>query len=63
MVKGTAAKGKKAKGKLVFRCRRCGRASFHKKKRVCAYCGYGKTAKMRKYSWQKKSRPWGKPKR
>ncbi len=55
MVKGTPSLGKRGKAKLHFRCRRCGNASFHKKKGVCSYCGYGKTSKIRKYSWQKKS--------
>lgn len=54
--KGTAAKGKNAKAKLHYRCRRCGQATYHKKKRICSSCGYGRTSKMRKYAWQKKKR-------
>ena len=34
------------------RCRRCGRVAFKRNTRQCAACGYGKTAKIRKYSWQ-----------
>jgi len=54
MTKGTPSMGKKAKGTSHMRCRRCGRASFHKSKKVCSHCGYGKSSRMRKYSWQKK---------
>jgi len=55
MSKGTASQGLKGKAKLHIRCRRCGRASYHKKKGICSHCGYGNSAKLRKYSWQKKT--------
>ena len=55
MGKGTPSKGKKGKAKQHYRCRRCGRSSFHKKKSICSNCGYGKSKKIRSYSWQKKS--------
>lgn len=55
MVKGTPSQGKKGKAKLHIRCRRCGRASYHKKKRVCSHCGYGKSTKLRRYNWNKKT--------
>ena len=55
MVKGTASQGLKGKAKLHMRCRRCGNSSYHKKKGICSYCGYGKTKKLRKYAWQNKS--------
>ncbi|MEK6952249.1 MAG: 50S ribosomal protein L37e [Nanoarchaeota archaeon] len=54
MTKGTPSKGLKARAKLHFPCRRCGNPTFHKKKGVCSYCGYGKTKRIRKYAWQKK---------
>jgi len=54
MTKGTPSQGKKASKKLHIRCRRCGKPSYHSKKRVCSSCGYGATATLRKYSWQKK---------
>ncbi len=54
MVKGTPSMGKKGRRKLTTRCRRCGKASYHKKKKQCSSCGYGKTSKLRKYKWQKK---------
>ncbi|RLG45675.1 MAG: 50S ribosomal protein L37e [Thermoproteota archaeon] len=47
--------GKKSKGKTHIVCRRCGRRSFHVRKKVCASCGYGKTSKWRRYKWQNKS--------
>ncbi|QQG39088.1 MAG: 50S ribosomal protein L37e [Candidatus Woesearchaeota archaeon] len=53
MTKGASSHGKKMHP-LHFRCRRCGHKSYHKKTGECSYCGYGKSAKMRSYSWQKK---------
>jgi len=53
MSKGTPSMGRKS-GKITnLRCRRCGRRSYHKTKKVCSHCGYGKTAKIRKYNWMK----------
>jgi len=45
--------GKKSGKDVHIRCRRCGRASYHKIDGICSSCGYGKTAKLRKYTWQK----------
>lgn len=33
-------------------CRRCGNKAYHVKKGECASCGFGKSKKMRSYSWQ-----------
>lgn len=52
MSKGTASYGKR-NTKTHIRCRRCGRHSYHAAHRVCASCGYGKTAGIRKYNWAK----------
>jgi len=52
MSKGTAARGKHSKGKSHIRCRRCGKPTYHVRKKKCSSCGYGKTAKTRKYNWQ-----------
>ncbi len=53
MTKGTAAMGHKSgKRNLVQRCRRCGKRSYHVRSKKCASCGYGATAKLRKYNWQ-----------
>lgn len=38
----------------VQRCRRCGRRSYHVRHSACSSCGYGKSAKLRKYNWNKK---------
>ncbi|MBT4823798.1 50S ribosomal protein L37e [Candidatus Woesearchaeota archaeon] len=54
MGKGTASQGKKSKGKTHIMCRRCGERTYHKSKKVCSACGYGNSAKRRKYTWQKK---------
>lgn len=51
MTKGTPSMGRK--NKISHRrCRRCGRVAFKVNTRECAACGYGKSAKMRRYSWQ-----------
>ena len=34
-------------------CRRCGSKSYHVSRKICSSCGYGKTATLRKYAWQK----------
>ncbi|HKZ60229.1 MAG TPA: 50S ribosomal protein L37e [Candidatus Thermoplasmatota archaeon] len=52
MGKGTPAKGKRQKP-THMPCRRCGRRSYHKQRRVCAACGFGQTAKLRHYKWSK----------
>ena len=55
MTKGTASMGQKSRGRnLVQRCRRCGKRSYHVRNKKCASCGYGDTAKLRKYNWQTK---------
>lgn len=54
MVKGTPSMGKKSGGKLHIMCRRCGERSFHMKTAECASCGYGKSARLRKYSYVRK---------
>ena len=51
-MKGTFSMGKKSRGHTHIPCRRCGHTSYHKSHHVCAKCGYGKTSKIRKYSWQ-----------
>jgi len=62
MTKGTASHGKKGRYTLHIRCRRCGKVSYHKKKKICSYCGYGRATRMRKYNWSKKNTLWGKKK-
>ncbi|HIH25829.1 50S ribosomal protein L37e [Candidatus Woesearchaeota archaeon] len=55
MTKGTASMGKKSRrSTLVQRCRRCGSRSYHVRNKKCASCGYGATAKIRRYNWQTK---------
>jgi len=52
MGKGTPAR---AGGKIVhFRCRRCGKHSYHRQKRVCSSCGFGATSTLRRYDWAKR---------
>jgi len=51
MAKGTPSMGKKNK-KLHIHCRRCGKKSYHIKKKVCSACGFGKSKRIKKFSWQ-----------
>jgi len=51
MAKGTPSMGKKSGKKNFIRCPRCGRKSFHVRKKKCSSCGYGKSKRLRKYSW------------
>ncbi|MBU0981017.1 MAG: 50S ribosomal protein L37e [Nanoarchaeota archaeon] len=53
-MKGTPSMGKKSGKKTHIVCRRCGKRTYHCRKKRCSSCGFGKTAKMRKYNWQKK---------
>jgi large subunit ribosomal protein L37e len=51
---GTPSKGKRQK-KTHVKCRRCGEKSYHKTKKRCSNCGFGKSSKQRSYSWENKS--------
>ncbi|HIP66623.1 MAG TPA: 50S ribosomal protein L37e [Candidatus Nanopusillus sp.] len=58
MSDGTAAKGKRNKRNHII-CRRCGRRSFNPDKGYCSHCGFGRSSKMRQYSWSYKAkRKW-----
>ncbi|MBT5740122.1 50S ribosomal protein L37e [Candidatus Woesearchaeota archaeon] len=54
MSKGTASMGKRSGKSTHFKCRRCGELAYHKKKKKCASCGYGKTSRLRIFNWNKK---------
>ena len=51
---GSPSMGKRNK-RTHGRCRRCGGRAFHLRDGVCASCGFGRTKKMRSYSWQNKT--------
>ena len=51
---GTPSQGKK-NTTTHTKCRRCGEASYHTKKKICSSCGFGTSAKRRDYSWQGKT--------
>jgi len=53
---GTGSQGLKGKNKNAINCRRCGRRSYHMSKKTCSACGFGKSARVRGYAWQKKGR-------
>ena len=50
-MKGTPSMGKRSKGKTHIRCRRCGRHAYNVAKGYCAACGFGRSKRIRKYSW------------
>nr|MCK4930004.1 50S ribosomal protein L37e [Nanoarchaeota archaeon] len=54
MTKGTPSMGKKSGKKTHIRCRRCGKRTYHVRKKRCSSCGYGKSSRLRKYNWRKK---------
>jgi large subunit ribosomal protein L37e len=55
MTKGTPHFGKSGKHTHIV-CRRCGRRAYHVRKKVCAKCGFGASAKTRRYTWLKDKR-------
>lgn len=57
MGKGTPSKGKKNKAASHKTCRRCGNHSYHRRKKFCASCGFGKSAKLRQYARRNRTRP------
>jgi len=50
-VKGTPSMGNRSKGRTHIRCRRCGRHSYNVAKGYCAACGFGRSRRLRRYSW------------
>ncbi len=50
-MKGTPSMGKHGRSKSHIRCRRCGRHAFNVAKGYCAACGFGRSKRIRKYSW------------
>lgn len=50
----TASMGRKSGKKNMIYCRRCGGRTYHMTKKTCSSCGFGKSAKLRKYNWAKK---------
>ncbi|MCS7110979.1 MAG: 50S ribosomal protein L37e [Ignisphaera sp.] len=53
-MKGTPSMGKRGRNVTHIKCRRCGRVAYNVAKGYCAACGYGRSSKMRRYSWQNK---------
>jgi len=54
MTKGTPSMGKKSGKKNSIVCRRCGKRTYNIRKKRCSSCGYGRSAKLRSFAWQKK---------
>ncbi|MFA5176270.1 MAG: 50S ribosomal protein L37e [Candidatus Nanoarchaeia archaeon] len=56
---GTPSMGRKSgKRRLVTRCRRCGKRSYHVRHKKCSSCGFGRSAKLRGYNWQKPNKKY-----
>ncbi|MEA3399314.1 MAG: 50S ribosomal protein L37e [Patescibacteria group bacterium] len=53
---GTASMGRKSGKKTHIPCRRCGKRAYHVQKKECASCGFGKSKKLRLFSWMKKKK-------
>ncbi|OYT54392.1 MAG: 50S ribosomal protein L37e [Candidatus Altiarchaeales archaeon ex4484_2] len=47
MTKGTPSMGKRGKKHTHIRCTRCGKDSFHRRKKICASCGYGRSSRLK----------------
>jgi len=56
MAKGTPSMGRKSGKKSHIICRRCGSHSYHVSRKICSSCGYGKSKRLRSYTWQKIAR-------
>ncbi|MEW6063382.1 MAG: 50S ribosomal protein L37e [Nanoarchaeota archaeon] len=54
MTKGTSSMGEKSGKKHPIRCRRCGRRTYHIRKKKCSSCGYGKTSRLRRYKGKRR---------
>jgi large subunit ribosomal protein L37e len=54
-MKGTPSMGKRNKTVHVL-CRRCGRRSFHPRKRRCSSCGFGLSASRYDHSWARRQK-------
>jgi len=53
MTKGTPSMGKHNKISHI-RCRRCGRHSYHIRKKKCGACGFGASKKLYDMAWKTK---------
>ncbi len=54
MSKGTPSFGKRQRKSHVV-CRRCGKHSYHARDGVCSACGFGRSKRIKKFSWQWKA--------
>ncbi|MCW1291940.1 MAG: 50S ribosomal protein L37e [Candidatus Rehaiarchaeum fermentans] len=53
---GKANQGVHNRGPRHVMCRRCGHQSYNVRYHYCSYCGYGKTSKIKHYSWKTKNK-------
>jgi large subunit ribosomal protein L37e len=47
MSKGTSSHGKRGKRKTHVTCPRCGKNSYHQRKKNCASCGFGTSKRLK----------------
>ncbi|MFH0861846.1 MAG: 50S ribosomal protein L37e [Candidatus Altiarchaeota archaeon] len=47
MTKGTTSHGKRGKRKTHVTCPRCGKKSYHQRKKECAACGFGRGPRIK----------------
>jgi len=52
---GTTAFGRMNKKRIHTTCPRCGRRSYHRRKGYCASCGFGRSPRIRKNAWRRKT--------
>ncbi len=43
--------GKRSNKVTHIKCRRCGRVAFNVSKGYCAACGFGRSKRLRSYTW------------
>ncbi|MGB8312479.1 MAG: 50S ribosomal protein L37e [Halobacteriota archaeon] len=53
MSKGTPSMGKRQK-RTHIKCRRCGNVSFNYHAKACSHCGFGRSKRLRGYSFLNK---------
>jgi large subunit ribosomal protein L37e len=52
--KGSPSMGKRQK-KTHILCRRCGKRARHIRTGICSACGFGRSRRVRRFSWQSKA--------
>ena len=56
MSKGTPSHGKRGKRKTHVTCPRCGKKSYHQRKKRCAACGFGAGKRLKRVPMAKRKK-------